>query len=82
MISDSGEINVVEFNVRFGDPETQVVLTLLETDLLTIFQAIADENLKNISLSWSTNHAVCVVLASGGYPGAYQTGHVISGLKN
>ncbi len=80
MISKTGDISIVEFNVRFGDPETQVVLPLLKTDLLTIFEATETETLANISLEWSTESAVCVVLASGGYPNAYQKGKPISGL--
>ena len=80
MITKTGDISIVEFNVRFGDPETQVVLPLLKTDLLTIFEAIETETLANISLEWSTESAVCVVLASGGYPNAYQKGKPISGL--
>ena len=81
MISKQGDVSIVEFNVRFGDPETQVVLPLLKTDLLSIFEAIADEKLSKINLEWSKDSAVCVVLASGGYPNAYEKGKAISGLK-
>ncbi|MFC1752038.1 phosphoribosylamine--glycine ligase [Thermoproteota archaeon] len=70
---------VVEFNVRFGDPETQVVLPRLKTDLIDIFEAIANETLDSITLEWSSNHSVCVVLASKGYPGSYEKGAVIHG---
>lgn len=81
MISDSGDVNVVEFNCRFGDPETQVVLPLLETDLLSVFIAISQGNLSSLSLKWSSDSAVCVVLASEGYPGAYTTGFPIEGIS-
>ena len=71
---------VVEFNCRFGDPETQVVLPLLKSDLLEICQATSRQTLSHIKLSLADQHAVCVVAASGGYPDAYQKGKVISGL--
>lgn len=71
---------VLEYNARFGDPETQVVLPRLKTDLLDIFEAIIDEKLADIEIEWNDNAAVCVVAASGGYPGKYTTGLEISGL--
>lgn len=71
---------VIEYNARFGDPETQPLLALLETDLLEIFQAVAEERLDGIHIQWSRKSACCVVLASGGYPGQYETGQVISGI--
>ncbi|HEY5584248.1 MAG TPA: phosphoribosylamine--glycine ligase [Ruminiclostridium sp.] len=71
---------VLEYNARFGDPETQVVLPRLKTDLLDIFEAIIDEKLADIKIEWNDNAAVCVVAASGGYPGKYSTGIEISGL--
>ena len=71
---------VVEFNCRFGDPETQVVLPLLQTDLLEICQATSRQTIGQIKLELARQHAVCVVAASGGYPDAYQKGKVISGL--
>jgi phosphoribosylamine--glycine ligase len=71
---------VLEFNARFGDPETQPVLTLLETDLVEIIEAILANRLDSIEIKWKTQSAVCVVLASGGYPGAYEKGKVIKGL--
>ncbi len=71
---------VIEYNCRFGDPETQVVLPLLETDLLTIFQAIWEERLEEVKIRWKREAAACVVMASGGYPGNYQTGYTIHGL--
>jgi len=73
---------VLEYNARFGDPETQVVLPRLETDLLEIFEAIIDERLADIDIKWTDNSAVCVVMASGGYPGKYETGHPITGLED
>jgi len=72
---------VIEYNARFGDPETQAVLSLLETDLLEIFQAVVEERLADIPIRWSSDAACCVVLASGGYPGAYETGKRITGLE-
>jgi phosphoribosylamine--glycine ligase len=73
---------VLEFNARFGDPETQVVLPRLETDLIEIFNAVIEGNLHKINLKWKDNTVVCVVIASGGYPGKYQKGKVIGGLKS
>jgi len=72
---------VLEFNARFGDPETQVVLPKLKTDLIDIFNAVIEGTLHKINIEWEDNAAVCVVVASGGYPGKYQKGKVISGLE-
>lgn len=72
---------VLEYNARFGDPETQVVLPRLETDLVDIFDAIIDEKLDTIEISWKKNSAVCVVMASGGYPESYTKGYEITGLE-
>ena len=72
---------VVEYNARFGDPETQCILPRLKTDLLDIFNAVVDENLAEITLEWRREAACCVVLASGGYPTKYQTGYAISGIR-
>ena len=80
MIID-GEPKVVEFNCRFGDPETQVVLPLLESDLLEIMLACAEGNLADKKISWSKDSAVCVVLASGGYPKSYKKNLPIDGIK-
>lgn len=80
MITGDGP-KVIEYNARFGDPETQVVLPRLKTDLLEIFDAIIDERLSDIKIEWSDNAAVCVIAASGGYPGKYATGLEISGLE-
>jgi len=72
---------VLEFNARFGDPETQVILPRLKTDLIDILNAVIDSTLHKISIEWENNAAVCVVVASGGYPGKYQKGKVINGLE-
>lgn len=71
---------VLEYNARFGDPETQVVLPRLKTDLLEIFEAVMDERLADINIEWEDNAAVCVIMASGGYPGKYPTGLPVTGL--
>ncbi len=71
---------VIEFNARFGDPETQVVLPLLRSDLLELFVALHERRLADQTLEWADERAVGVVLASGGYPGPYETGLPISGL--
>jgi len=68
---------VIEYNCRFGDPETQVVLPLLKTDLLTIMQAVEEERLSELKIEWSSGAAACVILASGGYPLAYEKGKEI-----
>jgi phosphoribosylaminoimidazole synthetase len=72
---------VLEFNARFGDPETQVILPLLESDLVDILIACTRQELKNINIDWSKKAAVCVVLASEGYPNQSQTGKIIEGLE-
>ena len=72
---------IVEFNVRFGDPETQVVLPRLESDLVDVMCAVADGRPEDIELAWSDAWAVCVVLASEGYPGSYEKGKVILGIE-
>ncbi|TAN45054.1 MAG: phosphoribosylamine--glycine ligase [Nitrospirae bacterium] len=81
MIKD-GVPNVLEFNCRLGDPETQPVLMRLETDFYEICDAIACQKLSDINISWKDEAAVCVVLASGGYPGKYDKGKIISGLDD
>jgi phosphoribosylamine--glycine ligase len=77
-----GKAKVVEFNCRFGDPEAQVVLTRLLTDLVDVMDAVIDECLEEIELRWDQRAAVCVILASGGYPGEYRKGYPISGLAD
>lgn len=73
-------VKVIEYNCRFGDPETQVVLPRLKTDLYDIFNAVVDGKLDEIDIEWSDNACVCVVLASGGYPKSYKKGYKISGI--
>ena len=80
MITETG-IKVLEFNVRFGDPETQAILPLLETDLVIPLNACIDGTLGEINLDWSEGAAVCVVLTSQGYPGKYEKGKEIRGLE-
>lgn len=81
MIQD-GEPKVLEFNVRFGDPETQTVLTRLETDLVEIIDSILEEKLDAQKITWSDKKTVCVVMASGGYPGSYEKGEHILGIDD
>lgn len=71
---------VLEFNCRFGDPETQVVIPRLKTDLVDVMEAVVEERLDDVQLEWDPRAAVCVVMASGGYPGSYEKGKVITGL--
>jgi phosphoribosylamine--glycine ligase len=80
MITEQGP-KVVEFNARFGDPETQVILPLLETDLLDIFLATVKGELHAIDVTWQKGSAVCVIMAAPGYPGDYPKGDPISGLE-
>ncbi|MDD2361603.1 MAG: phosphoribosylamine--glycine ligase [Oscillospiraceae bacterium] len=72
---------VIEYNCRFGDPETQVVLPRLKTDLLEIICAIREERLSELNIEWSQDACACVVMASGGYPGEYKKGVEITGLN-
>ena len=71
-------MKVIEYNSRFGDPETQVILPMLKTDLMEIFEAVTDERLADIDIEWADGACVCVVLASGGYPVKYEKGKEIS----
>lgn len=80
MLTQEGP-KIVEFNVRFGDPETQVVLPRLESDLAEVMSAVASGNAEDIDLTWSPKWAVAVVLASAGYPGSYEKGKVITGIE-
>ena len=79
MITNNGP-KVLEFNARFGDPEAQVTLPLLKTDLVDIMLAVVDNKLDQIDVEWSDGACVGVVMASGGYPGSYKAGFIISGL--
>lgn len=81
MISEDGP-KVIEFNNRFGDPETQSVLARLDCDLLDIFLAVTENRLADVDIKWKEDKAVCVVLASGGYPGSYEKGKAITGLDD
>lgn len=80
LMVNGDEFSVLEFNCRFGDPEAQVILPLMETDLLSAMEACVNGNLGQIALRWTAQTAVCVVLASGGYPGDYERGFEIEGL--
>jgi len=80
MLTKTGP-KILEFNARFGDPETQVYMTRLETDLLELLDASVNGALDRMELKWSTMASVCVVMASGGYPGTYEKGKEISGLE-
>ncbi|MBQ1242115.1 MAG: phosphoribosylamine--glycine ligase [Oscillospiraceae bacterium] len=77
MLTPNGP-KVIEYNSRFGDPETQVVLPLLKTDLLTVMRAVENETLGELTVEWHDASAACVILASGGYPGSYAKGKVLS----
>jgi len=81
MITKEGP-KLLEFNVRFGDPETQAILPRLNSDLLELIELSIDGALKNRNFNWSKKDCVCVVMASGGYPGKYEKGKEISGLEN
>ena len=81
MITEEGP-KVLEYNVRFGDPETQVLLPRLKTDLIEIFDRIEERKLKDINIDWSEEGTVCVILASEGYPGDYEKGFEIKGLED
>jgi phosphoribosylamine--glycine ligase len=79
MYTKSGP-KVLEYNVRFGDPECQPLMMCLKSDLVPILEAVIDEKLGHLDIEWDERPAVCVVMASGGYPGSYETGYPISGI--
>lgn len=79
MLTQGGP-RVLEFNVRFGDPETQPILMRMKSDLLDVMEAVCDGRLGDLAIEWEPRPAVCVVMSSGGYPGSYEKGKVISGL--
>ncbi|MCL2440338.1 MAG: phosphoribosylamine--glycine ligase [Treponema sp.] len=81
MLTDKGPM-VIEYNCRFGDPETQAVLPLLQTSLLEIMESVTDETLDSAKIVFSDEKSVCVILASAGYPGNFKTGFPINGLDN
>jgi len=80
MLTEAGP-RVIEFNCRFGDPEAQVILPLLQSDLVELIEHCLDESLVDATIQWKNEAAATVVLASGGYPGDYETGQVITGLE-
>ena len=80
LMIENNHAKVLEFNVRFGDPETQVILLRLDSDLYDIMYATATKTLDQVEIKWKDDHAGCVVLASGGYPNAYEKNKVITGL--
>ena len=79
MLTEKGP-KVVEYNARFGDPETQAVLPLLDSDLMEIMMAVREQRLCALDIQWKKESAACIVLASGGYPGKYEGGKVITGM--
>ena len=81
MITPKGP-KVIEYNCRFGDPETQVVLPRLKTDIVDIFEAIDNETLSDLDVEWSDDACACVIMASGGYPKSYPKGIEMTGLSN
>ncbi|HOO60418.1 MAG TPA: phosphoribosylamine--glycine ligase [Candidatus Mcinerneyibacteriales bacterium] len=81
MLTDRGP-QVLEFNCRFGDPETQVILSRLKTPLSQVIRAVHEKRLHDLTLDWDDRAAVCVVAASAGYPGTYQKGKPVTGLEN
>jgi len=81
MLTENGP-KVVEYNARFGDPETQVVLPLLDSDLMEIMMAVREQKLDTLNICWKQQSAACIILASGGYPGKYEGGKVITGMDD
>jgi len=82
LIMTNEGVFVIEYNCRFGDPETQVVLPRLQSDIVDIFEAIIDERLAETEVKWDNGATACVVMASGGYPSKYPTGYEIKGIDN
>ncbi|MBK5243659.1 MAG: phosphoribosylamine--glycine ligase [Eubacteriaceae bacterium] len=82
LMIENGIPKVLEFNVRFGDPEAQSVLMRMDSDLVDIMEAVIDGKLAECDIQWQHQEAVCVVIASGGYPGAYEKGKVITGIED
>jgi phosphoribosylamine--glycine ligase len=81
LMIDGDDIRVLEFNARSGDPETQPILMRMKSDIVPVLEAVADGNLDRAAITWDERPAVCVVMASEGYPGSYRTGMVIEGLE-
>ena len=82
LMIENMQAKVLEFNVRFGDPETQSILLRLESDLFDIMKAVSEKKLHTVDVKWKQEHAACLVLASKGYPGSYEKGKVITGLND
>ncbi len=80
LMIDDNQLNVLEFNCRFGDPEAQPILFRLKSDIIEIMEAIIDNKLSDITVEWEQEASVCIVIASKGYPGNYEKGRVIQGL--
>lgn len=80
LMIENGKAKVLEFNVRFGDPETQVILLRLDSDLFDVMYATSQKKLNQIAIKWKNDFAICLVLASQGYPNSYEKGKVITGL--
>jgi len=81
MVTKNG-VKVLEFNARFGDPETQPVLSRLKSDIVPVFIACTDQTLDKVEIEWNDNPTVCVVMASGGYPKSYKKGYAIEGIAD
>jgi phosphoribosylamine--glycine ligase len=77
----AGEVKVLEFNARFGDPETQPLLLRMKSDLIPLLEAVVDGRLRDRTIDWKSDASVCVVMASRGYPGPYDQGVSIAGLE-
>ena len=80
LMVENGKAKVLEFNVRFGDPETQSILLRLDSDLFEIMEAVSNKELDKVEVKWKDEYVACLVLASAGYPGSYEKGKVITGL--
>lgn len=77
----AGEVKVLEFNARFGDPEAQPLLVRMQSDLVPVLEAVVEGRLRDQTIKWKSDASVCVVMASGGYPGPYERGYPISGIR-
>ena len=82
LMIENNKAKVLEFNVRFGDPETQSILLRLDSDLFDIMYSVASKKLNEVEVKWTSDFVCCLVLASGGYPGSYEKGKVITGLDD
>ena len=82
LMIENMQAKVLEFNVRFGDPETQSILLRLESDLFDIMKAVSEKKLHTVDVKWKKEHVACLVLASSGYPGSYEKGKLITGLND